>query len=275
MLPAVVLPAKFRVCFEKDGGRTYLDPGDNNFLGNNFQPGDQLRIELIPRGNFFVVKEDRDKNLGVIKGRNTEEGENIYVKGVHIHSTRTGQPSTKWPGNHAKIIYLDRNDKNGYEFRLWEVGIVTQCRENVSSFFLTEQLVYQSQMFRDEHGRITMPGFTNFKDWPQIQDHVDLMIEPSSLPVISGVNIKPERSIKLRNGTGQVIWYSLAYQVGAIMTAEGPVRCHWSEINSDDRFRFLKEGQKVKFNKLVEAVNSYRWPRITNFKFDAVGITPF
>ena len=124
---------------------------------------------------------------------------------------------------------------------------------------------------------LILPDFPGFKDWPAIWSIVHSMLPIKMLPKIktTGIEMTSREALpRLRNNIGTVLWYNSAYQIGAIAFGDGVARAHWSQIETGQRLKTLREGQKVRLKETAPSVNTYKWPRVTNFDHDAIGITP-
>mgnify|MGYP001590342427 FL=1 len=119
-----------------------------------------------------------------------------------------------------------------------------------------------------------MPGYEGFSRWEDLQFYVGLNVAKDKLPVLSPSTSGGGLMLSLKEHEGIVVWYNLAQGVGMIQTTKTNARVNWRDIQTKERFRYLKAGQKVSFTELVLSRNTYRRPRVTKFQLDAEGVKP-
>lgn len=258
-----------------DTTSTVITSEEDGFLGQ-YESGNFIMDILPKEGNYYVLREDKERILEPIKRQSlTDRGRNLYRKQIAILSSKDGASVTKWPGNHVKLLYV-YNKEGSFSIEIWEAAIVAQVPQaGKTNFFFTTQLTYDTPVFRNEFGSVITPNFPGYTQWPSLQEFINEMLPIAELPETRARQPKTN-NIKLpKNGQsniGYVLWYNLAYQIGAIATRDDIVRVHWSQLELDQRFKALRDGQKVKIRETIPAVNTYKWPRVTNFDRDAIGI---
>jgi len=279
------LPVRVRLFQKINDKLTELKPQKDGYLGSYSNiPGNYV-IELEPTGGLclaFKVKTSPETNrengefaLSVLKSK-FSGNKQVYVKEVAVvpSETNAGLPTTRWPKNHIKLVRIS----DDFILRLWEVAVVTQihAERRESNFFLTSQLVHKSRICRNRLGTIILPDWPQSSQWPILFEQLDFLLNPNHLPVFEGpLNSSPKpTALKVRRNIGIVRWYNLAYQIGVIDMKDKTLRVHWTEIHTKDRFKYLKEEQKVRVRETRPAINTYPHPRLTKFQEDAIGVSP-
>lgn len=239
------------------GGKVgYLEAGQSALLEIAF-PSDR---EIWP------VRVDGQKN--VVKARDDSEVEGVVLCRTAIRlkeSQTSGVAHTQYPDNHVRLL---RRMGPGV-IELWEIALVSQD----GSFWVTAQKTYSIAVARDEAGNFVCPQFE--ERWPQLVSFLSELLEGEELPVLATVaaDITTDTS-GLGANEGFVLWWNAAQQMGAINTAKGAARVHWSQIVAQNGARrFLVSGQRVVFDHLRRP-KTEAGGRPTGFKKEAVGVKP-
>jgi cold shock CspA family protein len=239
------------------GGRVgHLEAGQSSLLEIAF-PSDR---EIWP------IRVDGQKN--VVMARDESEAENVVLCRTAINikkSSQSGVAHTQYPDNHVRLL---RRIGPGV-IELWEIALVSQD----GVFWVTAQKTYSIAVGLDENEEFYCPQFE--ERWPQLVSFLAELLEGEELPVLATVaaDITTDTS-GLGANEGFVLWWNAAQQMGAINTAKGAARVHWSQIVAQNGARrFLVSGQRVVFDHLRRP-KTEAGGRPTGFKKEAVGVKP-
>ncbi len=266
------IPARIVVRHTFGGHKDIVVPEKDGCLGS--WNGGNFELEIVPLKGADIIKTDKDFHISY--PHSVEQGRDRLFK-IQIpllQSEKANAFVTKFPSNHVKLISISENP---WEFNLYEIAIFAQPKPGTESeinFFLTTQLCYSSTMFRNEKNEVVMPGYEGFSRWEDLQFYVGLNVAKDKLPVLSPSTSGGGLMLSLKEHEGIVVWYNLAQGVGMIQTTKTNARVNWRDIQTKERFRYLKAGQKVSFTELVLSRNTYRRPRVTKFQLDAEGVKP-
>jgi len=239
------------------GGRVgYLEAGQSALLEIAF-PSDR---EVWP---VWPVRVDGQKNI--MHAHDDSEVESVILcrTAIRLKESQSGVAHTQYPDNHVRL--LRRVGPSAVE--LWEIALVSQN----GVFWVTTQKTYSIAVGIDESGEFVCPQFA--ERWPQLVSFLSELFEDEELPVIADDPIV-ETPATLTENQGIVLWWNAAQQMGAIATAKGNARVHWSQIVAQNGSRrFLTPSQQVVFDHL-------RKPKVapdgrpTEFNKEAVGVKP-
>lgn len=239
------------------GGRVgHLEAGQSALLEVSF-PRDR---EIWP------VRVDGQKN--VVHARDDSEVEGMFLcrTAIRVKESQVSHVThTQYPDNHVRLL---RRIGPGV-IELWEVALVSQD----GSFWVTAQRTYSIAVARDEAGTFSCPQFA--ERWPQLVSFLAELLEGEELPILATVtaNITTDTS-NLGANEGIVLWWNAAQQMGAIATAKGNARVHWSQIvAANSSRRYLTPDQRVIFDHLRRPKTD-PGSRPTGFKKEAVGVKP-
>lgn len=223
-----------------------------------------LEILFSSDREVWPVRVDGQKN--VVMARNDSEAENVVLCRTAINikeSSQSGVAHTQYPDNHVRL--LRRIGPGTVE--LWEIALVSQD----GSFWVTAQKTYSIAVGLDENEEFYCPQFE--ERWPQLVSFLTELLASTELPYLSYTVVKPEdKTSDLRANEGIVLWWNAAQQMGAIATAKGVARVHWSQIVAQNGSRrFLVPDQRVVFDHLRRPKTD-PGSRPTGFKKEAVGV---
>lgn len=232
----------------------------------------QVRVIPEPHHRIWAVMVDGSKklhlkkNLAARNGNQDQNGrEKLYRLTIAVKQNREGIFHTEYPQNNLRLLHL----QPGGRLDFWEIAIVSQKGQ----FFLTRQLTYQSQCFR-QGKRVLCPRFERWDSLIQALNRLPGLRQIlKELPCLPKNHVRPLESHSpiRKDNRGIVLWFNLAQGKGAIETKYGHASVHWSEIHRPESLlRYLKAGEMVTFYGL-------RFPksrRPTSFKREAVGVSP-
>jgi cold shock CspA family protein len=234
----------------------YLEAGQSALLEIAFPAG----YEVWP------VRVDGQKNIVMARDESEAEGVVLCRTAIRLKESQTsGVAHTQYPDNHVRLL---RRMGPGV-IELWEVALVSQD----GSFWVTAQKTYSIAVARDEAGTFSCPQFA--ERWPQLVSFLAELLEGEELPILATVtaNITTDTS-NLGANEGIVLWWNAAQQMGAIATAKGNARVHWSQIvAANGSRRYLTPDQRVIFDHLRRPKTD-PGSRPTGFKKEAVGVKP-
>lgn len=176
-----------------------------------------------------------------------------FVKRVKNRATENlPYLSTKHEGNNVRIVFT----ANGW-FEMWEAAIVTRILKGQANFFLTVQKLYQARMYNFE-GQVYLPEtqYPGYQHWPNLQKYLNTVVDLQTLEKIDFDRMleildreDQSKEIPTEENRGVVEYFCLASGLGLARTATESAFIHWTKIMSDDRMAFLKDGQRIRFDK--------------------------
>jgi len=221
----------------------------------------RLKVTIGPEaGNFLVVTVDGKKNI-IPKEVKKSGGNLTYKLTIPVRKSEDGEFFTPYPQNNLRLLKLDPNG----QFQIWEIAVISQH----GKFFLTTQKTIGATCYRDG-GNVTMPAVK----WPQLLTFLQGRLKPDNLPLIAQYRRAPAQVLEnLSSNEGLVLWFNIAQGIGAIVTGEGIVRVHWSEINRGNGYhlQFLKSGERIKFTHLQKLTHTGK-NRPTKFGWEVHGV---
>ncbi|MBI1957084.1 MAG: cold shock domain-containing protein [Candidatus Niyogibacteria bacterium] len=268
------IPTGFSVAaFAGDDSRDGLerDPADG-YLGHLQEQRAiiEVRVESL---DIIGMDVDHQNNVRAKKNWSEGIGIKIYRQKVPFGTSKNGWLYAPHPGNKLQLLEVDERGR----LVRWEVALVSQNGE----FFLTTQKARDMACGWD--GDAFLCGALE-KSWPQLYDFVvdflsgryDLFARlPDIQEYLDAVGKESELPDASRfifiSHTGYVLWYNLANGLGAILTADGEARVHWTQIAPRERFAYLEKGEMVSFQGLRKPDTG--GSRSTSFKHEAVGVT--
>ncbi len=168
---------------------------------------------------------------------------------LHVYPYQ-GKPinMVNYPENTLSLAqYVSENRGLTGRVQVWEVALVSQYGE----FFLTVHRHYNIAACKSIRGHRYFPRLT--RGHPLLE-RILLENAPQDLPLIPGEDLipfergHPDKSLGRYEGIVES-WYA-PRNMGAITTAQGSARVHWNDVPPRPRLRYLKEGERVKFNDL-------------------------
>ena len=221
------------------------------------------KVDLRYTSITWGVNVDGQKNVVLKKNRaEADEDGAVYVCRIPIKVGLTGTLHTEYPGNHLRLIRLD-----GRKVQIWEIALVSQNGE----FFVTEQMTYMVNCYRD-NGKLTCP---QFQKWPQMIELLNKLLADKMDRFSPISEYQPEDEVTadvLEKGQGWVLWWNCAQGLGAIITPDGALRVHWSEVAKRPRLAYLVAGEIVRYDGIRLPVQTKA--RFTSFGKEAVGVSP-
>lgn len=228
-----------------------LEPGEDGFITKLFKnmPTDFIITTEARRSDNLVLATvvGGTRNIQSLKDHTPDDSSATYVKKVAAERISSGF-TTKPSRNNFRIFSTHKN-----KFRMWEVAIVTRILGRDSLYFLTIQKIYEADMYNDD-GNIWMPPeqYPGYEKWESLQNLLVRMVELDSL--LDQSEYKPSKNKKDKDSVnpdrGRMLFFNLS---GSYGLAEVNIEdfdtaiVYWSQINTNDRFTHLEEGQMVSF----------------------------
>ncbi|MBI2039127.1 MAG: cold shock domain-containing protein [Candidatus Niyogibacteria bacterium] len=258
------------VVFAGDDSRDWLerDPADG-YVGHLQEREALIRVEVISP-DIIGVEVDGQKNVRAKKNWG-DATLTIYRRRVPLIISNDGWLYARHPANKLQLLEVTEQGR----LVLWETALISQQGE----FFLTTQKA--REMLCGWDGEVLMCAALE-NSWPQMYDFVvdflngkdDLLDRlPDIQEYFDAVNKESEPPCTgiVPHNTGYVLWYHLAKGLGAILTADGEARVHWTQISPRGRFAYLEKGEMVSFQGLRTPDTG--GSRSTAFQYEAVGVT--
>jgi cold shock CspA family protein len=239
------------------GGKVgYLEAGQSALLEISF-PTDH---EIWP------IRVDGQKN--VVHARDDSEVEGMFLcrTAIRVKESQVSHVThTQYPDNHVRLL---RRIGPGV-VELWEIALVSQD----GVFWVTAQKTYSIDVARDEAGNFVCSQFEG--KWPQLVSFLSELLAGEELPTLATVTTDVTTDVSVLGANeGVVLWWNAAQQMGAIATAKGNARVHWSQIvAANGSRRYLTPDQRVIFDHLRRPKTD-PGSRPTGFKKEAVGVKP-
>jgi hypothetical protein len=177
-----------------------------------------------------------------------------------VYVNERSRPYTKHPENMFKIIEMFQNGK----FRVYEVAIVSRIG---GKFYITTQLAWNEQCYRDNQGKLWIPSLY---EWHSLREVCEKYMDPKELePDTKYVPKDKITAAGLADNEGRVLYFSHASGTGAIITKIGPAKVYWLNIVQQGfGLVSLNKGDKVTYKRLQVPANNQR----TQFKWEAIGV---
>ena len=250
-------------------GNRKLNPGKDGYLGENLtnlQLKCRIKKKASPNPVCFLV--DERKNIIVARNRDTDPNFNLYIKPVPVKRFVGSILTTKPLTNNLRLAIPDWGGK----FQLWEIAIVSQD----GLFFLTEQMTYQAQFFKNEDGEIGCPYFERPpKEWPQLVEKLKpFMQNKKLLPISKYITPPPINTEGLEKGQAIIEWWNLRLQMGiAKLTRDVSLKVYWRNLTpTNGSLRKLTAGQRVSCNRLPPVADIR--PKKSGFSPEIFEVTP-
>ncbi len=219
-------------------------------------------------------REKQQRRQEFLGGRSFDQDSKVF--GVKI-PLKTGDRdrsinTVHYPENMLMLAqYVRENGVLTGEAHIWEVALVSQ----EGKFFLTVHWHCSTPAFKSLKNTVCFPGSTRHR----LLEKVLVENVPDDLPLLPISFMEPMEKMRpkgLRKNEGIVeSWYA-PRNMGCILTSQGPVRVHWTDVPPRPRLRFLKDGEKVRFLELrVPPENpktEFRAVRKAQFELQAYGI---
>jgi len=185
-----------------------------------------------------------------------------HIKLVPTHPDKNGAYVTKDNDFQNNNFWLMNTE--GGKLQMWQIGIVTNIAEGYSKYYLSIQLVYSADMYKDGN-KIIIPEdqFSNYKEWLSLQKFLEGHVDFESLRHVSELRNEITKTMTVPHALGpyqcKVLWFNQCrrYGLGQI-TRNGTggkkgttatVRIHATEIEGSE-FPALDPGQIVNFKNL-------------------------
>lgn len=225
-----------------------------------------VSLVFKPQMEDYINRQKR--MMGFLEGRSFAAGARVHGITMPLRRVQENPFNTvHYPENmFALAQYVQNGDQLTGRVHVWEVAIVSQNGE----FFLTVHRHYNISACK---------GLKSPICFPRVQGHrllERLLVEnaPEGLPLVPAQDIiplqRPESDKTLGRYEGIVENWYVPRNMGAIITAQGMARVHWSDVPARPRLRFLKEGERVKFAELREPPENPRteWRVQRKARFD-------
>jgi hypothetical protein len=210
-----------------------------------------------------VVHVEQDK--AVVDTREQQDGETslwarkCLVTLVDFRGKRVA--TTKYPNNNVRVLEMTEDKR-------LRIHVVSVSSQN-GKLFVNMQTIVDTPVYQSE-GSVVIP--TN----PDVTDKADTAGAVAEifadwigdLPDTTDIEEREPTPAPEADGEGVVLWYSLAMQGGAIRTAKGDARVHWTQVPERNGFRSLAFGERVRFGALVDA-DVKPEHRATAYQFEA------
>lgn len=232
---------------------------DDGCLGYLVPPRVTLKVRIPPSEFLWGFVVDGKKNVQLKRDlapemKTSMEGRmystRIDVKRANPYldsGVARGICHTEYPVNNMRLLELSPDGQGS----IYEIAIVSQG----GMFFLTGQTTWRFGLFReDDH--VACPYFREeVRRWPQFEDFVQRIFPPEWIGALAIVwDYQPDDppSEPLQEYTGRVSWYNLAQGIGAVETAQGAARVHWTQVPPRPRLRYLVPGETIAFQRLCK-----------------------
>lgn len=225
----------------------------------------QIQVKIAPRykGITWPVSVDGKKNVTPKKDWSNGDKEAIYLCSILVKMALLDHVfHTEYPENNMRLVRLD-----GRKIQIWEISLISQKGE----FFVTEQMNYEAACYRDGN-KVVCP---RFEKWPQMAAFLNQILGDKAERFLPISKYQPEAAITadgLEKNQGRVLWWNMAQGLGAIITPEGSVRVHWSEVAKRPRLAYLVVKEVVTYDGVRMPVQTKA--RSTSFSLEAVGVKP-
>ena len=257
--------ACFSVKVSFDGQR--LEVQEDGYVGKLTLGMALIEAHVVPGSNIYGFTVDGKKN--VVSKRNwapptkPQEQRKHYKLRVQIKKNGIGVCHTEFPGNHFRLLRVAPRGT----VRILEIALISQDGD----FFLTTQQTYNARCYRDGE-KIVCPTFDR---WPQMMEVLKGLLKDRVDKLKPIMEYRPEQeptAADLAPNTARVLWFNLAWGIGAILTQEGMARVHWSGTARRPRLAVLFSGELVSYKLLREPHQTKL--RSTSFRKEAVGVRP-
>lgn len=203
--------------------------------------------------DIAVVHLDRDKTVVDTKEREEKDGSSLWARKCPVTLVDFGNSrvaTTKYPENNLRIVEMTN------DLRL-RVHVISVSAQNGQMFFNHQVIIDQPCYQRDGH--IVYAANPDITDKWHLDDALDEMFEDkiASLPHANSMIENVAAPTPDIENHGNVLWYSVAMGLGAIRTAMGDAKVHWTQLpERESGFRYLAAGERVHFERLVPASKS-------------------
>lgn len=262
---SVILLKEKGITIEVLAGKNKLISEKDGYLGENLADL-QLKCwtEKKLSSNPLCFSVDGQNHIALMHDRSSDPAFNLYLKKIPVDSV-AGILTTKPSTNNIRLAVPGRQGK----FEIWEIAIVSQD----GLFFLTKQMPYRAQFFKDGE-KVSCPFFENPPhEWPQLVEVLKPLVQDKKLLPISMFSPPPAPiTTDLQEKQAVVEWWSLRLQRGAVVLQGGTrARVHWKSlpINMNGGLRKLTAGQLVSFQKLPPVTN-----KESGFNLEIREVTP-
>ena len=250
---------KISVILDPEGIAKTLEPAaDGLILISPVKLSRKFRIVLkIEPGEDKItpaIIQGKQRTISFLSNKAPEKEAAIYFRNVSTHQVPAGY-STQYVDNNLRIFRI-----SGNLFQMWEIAIVTRiiCTDQnqpPALYFLTIQLVYESEMFEDPFldSIVVMPNYDGYEKWDSLKEYLPDWVDLDDIPSLAEYRPRVTAKTKkmLENNEARVLFFNLANGKGKIETGDGRVlTAHWSQIKtveSPEEFAYLETGQVVTF----------------------------
>ncbi len=232
---------------------------DDGCLGYLVPPRVTLKVRIPPSEFLWGFTVDGKKNVQLKRDLASEmktpmEGR-LYTARIEVKRANPyldsgvarGICHTEYPANNMRLLELSPDGRGS----IYEIAVVSQN----GIFFLTRQTTWRFGLFR-ENGHVACPYFREeVRRWLQLEELIQRIFPAEwvdALAPAQDYQLDDPANESLREYTGRVSWYNLAQGIGAVETAQGAARIHWTQVPPRPRFRYLGAGEKVAFQRLRE-----------------------
>lgn len=253
--------------------KSQLSPADDGYLGQLAPRKLLLQVKIAPERNVYGFTVDGQKKI-IPKKNMAENPVNGKLYELKIN-TRVNDDKTcccaPYPHNNLRLAeQLDTTPQHQLRMtgavQIWEIAVISQHGD----FFLTVQPTRRAVCFRYQEIRL-YPSF--IETWPQMNEYLVSLLPRDVTPAdISFFQEDPQVMHRGRSDEGTVKWYNEAWGVGCLLTDNGAVRVHWSEIETKKHPQraYLKAGEVVHFKNIRPLPQAGRG---SAFDREAVGVT--
>jgi hypothetical protein len=219
----------------------------NGYIGNHLTNADELTIQLTLKteaGLNFMGVELHETTSAVTQLESNfdpAKGES-FSRRVKIFRAQDRRLAVDRHSNNIRLVAFGPDG----ECVLWNVGMVCQN----SKFFMTYQTMAHEYAFL-ENDRIRIPGMEKVRKWAPLGKHLETVL---AHPAVRGhLDLRPISEYQQPDEgslvDGQVLFYSLRQQMGAIHTPKGEARVRWGQIRTErqDGLMYLVKGEVVTY----------------------------
>lgn len=232
-----------------DNGRR-ITPANDGFLGRSYVNQFVIKITIDESGRerIFPIKVmEPGKHVFELETRPVDQDTTELYYRVPMM-----KDITRFPSNHIRLVAI-----KGAEFRIIEVGIVTQDRQ----YFLVQHETWRGVLYHDPiRETVVCPTFDSGfeRSWPEMSFFIKRHLSESQrLPHISGYHQPNGLKVVPAKGKAVVSWFDPISGMGCAQIADGnsgtkAVRIHWSQIllTNGNRFHTVAAGEVVDFQQV-------------------------
>lgn len=229
-----------------------------------------LVVEIMADRRMFCLTVDKPRNITVRRSSECSNGNRRFLTKMTLAMLPDESLHVPYPQNTVTLLEIGKDG----QAVMWEMALVSQVvvkqKKTTNPFFITIQRKYDFRCYRRSEGGLAVPAFE--EKWLALIETINKLVEGNvdNFPPVAEYAQTPEiDNAGLTDKQGRVLWYNLAWGLGAIVLSNGEtVRAHWSQVcvENDDGFAFLQVGELVKYELLMELKGK------GTFKHEALGV---